>query len=51
MRKMHDSDSYISETECPKRTVKSCIALKRFASVANNNMEHAFKGLAQWSIV
>jgi len=40
MRKMHDSDSYISEIECPKRTEKSCIALKSCASVANNNMEH-----------
>jgi len=40
MRKMHGSDSYISEIECPKRTEKSCIALKSCASVANNNMEH-----------
>jgi len=40
MRKMHDSDSYISEIECPKRTEKSCIALKSCASVANNNIEH-----------
>jgi len=37
---MHGSDSYISEIECPKRTEKSCIALKSCASVANNNMEH-----------
>jgi hypothetical protein len=40
MRKKHDSDSYISEIECPKRTEKSCIALKSCASVANNNIEH-----------
>ena len=40
MRKMHDSDSYISEIECPKRTEKSCMALKSCASVANNNIEH-----------
>ena len=37
MRKMHDSDSSISEIEWPRRTEKSCIALKSSASVAKQH--------------
>lgn len=34
---MHDSDSSISEIEWPRRTEKSCIALKSSASVAKQH--------------